>query len=60
MTVVADDYDIARFLIELGLGLIYLIAFAVAFIQFPTPPGAGVHGMSGYHAAQSALKRLRG
>jgi len=25
-----------------------------------TPPGAGVHGMSGYYAAQSALKRLSG
>ena len=24
-----------------------------------TPPGGGVHGMCGYHAAQSALKRLR-
>ena len=24
-----------------------------------TPPGAGVHGMCGYHAAKSALKRLR-
>lgn len=23
-----------------------------------TPPGAGVHGMCGYHAAQSALKRI--
>jgi phytoene dehydrogenase-like protein len=25
-----------------------------------TPPGAGVHGMCGYFAAQAALKRLRG
>jgi len=24
-----------------------------------TPPGAGVHGMCGFHAAESALKRLR-
>jgi phytoene dehydrogenase-like protein len=23
-----------------------------------TPPGAGVHGMCGYHAAQAALRRL--
>ncbi len=23
-----------------------------------TPPGAGVHGMNGYNAAQSVLKRL--
>ena len=25
-----------------------------------TPPGGGVHGMCGYHAAQAAMKRLPG
>jgi phytoene dehydrogenase-like protein len=24
-----------------------------------TPPGGGVHGMGGYHAARRALSRLR-
>jgi phytoene dehydrogenase-like protein len=24
-----------------------------------TPPGAGIHGLCGYHAAESAVKRLR-
>ena len=35
----SGDYEIARFLIERGLGLIYLIAFAVAFVQFPALAG---------------------
>jgi hypothetical protein len=30
-----DDYQIARFLVERGLGLLYLIGFVVAAIQFP-------------------------
>src|SRR3954451_24988297 len=35
----SNDYEIARLLIERGLGLIYLIAFAVAFVQFPALAG---------------------
>src|SRR3954452_24032501 len=35
----ANDYEIARLLIERGLGVIYLIAFAVAFVQFPALAG---------------------
>jgi hypothetical protein len=31
----APDYQVARFLIERGLGVIYLIAFVVAWQQFP-------------------------
>jgi phytoene dehydrogenase-like protein len=33
---------------------------AIFICSASTPPGAGVHGMSGYHAAQSVLKRLSG
>src|SRR3954453_10096594 len=33
------DYEIARFLIERILGAIYLIAFIVAFVQFPALAG---------------------
>ena len=33
------DYEIARLLIERGLGAIYLIGFVVAFVQFPALAG---------------------
>src|SRR3954453_14537654 len=34
-----NDYEICRLLIERGLGLIYLSAFIVAFVQFPALAG---------------------
>src|SRR3954447_7030737 len=34
-----NDYEICRLLIERGLGLIYLAAFVVAFVQFPALAG---------------------
>jgi phytoene dehydrogenase-like protein len=37
---------------ETGIPGVYICSAA-------TPPGAGVHGMNGYNAARSALKRIR-
>jgi hypothetical protein len=39
----APDYQLARFVIERGLGLIYLVAFLVALDQFPAL--LGEHGL---------------
>jgi hypothetical protein len=35
----ADDYQVARFVIERGLGIIYLIGFVVTALQFPALSG---------------------
>ena len=50
----APDYTIARFVIERGLGLIYLIAFVVAARQFPAL--CGEHGLQ---PAPRLLARVR-
>jgi hypothetical protein len=51
---IAGDYQIARFLIERGLGLLYLIAFVVAFVQFPA-----LCGERGLEPAPEFLARVR-
>ena len=51
---VGDDYQIARFLIERGLGAIYFIAFVVAALQFPA-----LAGERGLEPAPRFLKLVR-
>src|SRR5438552_81403 len=51
---VAPDYPLARFLIERGLGLIYLVAFVVAARQFPA-----LCGERGLEPAPRHLARRR-
>jgi hypothetical protein len=53
-TLDAPDYTIARFVIERGLALIYLIAFAVAANQFPA-----LAGERGLQPAPRLLSRTR-
>ncbi|HET9457965.1 MAG TPA: lipase maturation factor family protein [Candidatus Limnocylindrales bacterium] len=50
----APDYTIARFVIERGLALIYLVAFVVAARQFPA-----LSGESGLQPAPRLLARVR-
>src|SRR6266567_9423841 len=48
------DYQIARFLIERGLGAIYFIAFVVAALQFPA-----LSGERGLDPAPDLLNQVR-
>jgi lipase maturation factor len=57
---VAPDYEFARFVIERGLATLYLIAFVVAFVQFPAlsgerglEPVRGVLAVSSFRRAPS-------
>lgn len=46
-----------RKVFQLGSTAPYRIADGLFLCSSATPPGAGVHGMCGYYAAQAALKR---
>jgi len=50
----SDDYQLARLLIERGLGLLYLIGFVVALVQFPA-----LAGERGLEPAPALLRQLR-
>jgi hypothetical protein len=50
----STDYEIARLLIERGLGAIYLIGFVVAFVQFPA-----LAGERGLEPAPELLRHVR-
>src|SRR5438093_10759134 len=54
LNVDAPDYSIARWLIERGLGFLYLIAFIVAARQFPA-----LCGDRGLEPAPRLLARIR-
>src|SRR5690349_18943613 len=49
-----DDYQIARFIIERGLGVIYFIGFVVALLQFPA-----LCGERGLEPAPAFLRLVR-
>jgi len=60
VVVVMPAYNAARTLEATYRGLAMDIVDEVILVGGSTPPGGGVHGMSGYHAAISALRRGSG
>jgi phytoene dehydrogenase-like protein len=53
------ELSIRQFLLRPALGNYYTGTKNLYLCSASTPPGGGVHGMCGYHAAQMALRRLR-
>jgi phytoene dehydrogenase-like protein len=52
--------DIRQFLFRPTWRRYVTSAHDIYICSASTPPGGGVHGMCGYHAAKTALSRLRG
>jgi phytoene dehydrogenase-like protein len=51
--------DLRQFLARPTWQLYATSARDIYLCSSSTPPGGGVHGMCGYHAAQMALRRMR-
>jgi phytoene dehydrogenase-like protein len=53
------ELSIRQFIFRPALGSYYTGTKNLYLCSSSTPPGGGVHGMCGYHAARMALRRLR-
>jgi phytoene dehydrogenase-like protein len=56
--IVGGEFSIRQFLFRPALGTYYTGTPNLYLCSASTPPGGGVHGMCGYHAARMALRRL--
>jgi len=57
--VMGGEMSIRQFVFRPALGTYYTGTPNLYLCSASTPPGGGVHGMCGYHAARMALRRLR-
>jgi phytoene dehydrogenase-like protein len=57
--IVGGEFSLRQFLFRPALGNYYTGTPNLYLCSASTPPGGGVHGMCGYHAARMALRRLR-
>jgi phytoene dehydrogenase-like protein len=53
------ELSMRQFLFRPALGSYYTGTRNLYLCSSSTPPGGGVHGMCGYHAARMAVRRLR-
>lgn len=56
--VMGGEMSVRQFVFRPALGTYYTGTRNLYLCSASTPPGGGVHGMCGYHAAQMALRRL--
>jgi phytoene dehydrogenase-like protein len=52
------ELSLRQFLFRPALGNYYTGTKGLYLCSSSTPPGGGVHGMCGYHAAKMALRRM--
>ena len=57
--IVGGEFSLRQFLFRPALGNYYTGTPNLYLCSASTPPGGGVHGMCGYHAAQLALRQMK-